>query len=1068
MRKLITLLSALSLFITAGCGGSSGGGSGGSVDDGGSATRTISGIVTDPAIRGAQVEIRQLSGDALVNICGTAGNLLCRTFSNDEGGFSFIVPSSFDFSLYYVQTHGGVDTETGISFESISLRAPLNAFSGNAEEVVVSPLTSLISSNLSSVTSRMSQSEIESAISAIRESFGFSADTDILSDPSLEPELLHASYLLVKIAAQYRDFSVTYGGGEENPFDAIVRAVENGEFVTEGGEFTAGALDQVFAEFTSAPSYAEAKQELEDTLTLLAGLSGEGNIIEELVSAEKSSLFRRAVSSLITNLPDNVSAVYIENVDKLLEGLEETAETSLSLESFGIYQAVRFVLFSDAFFEDYNNYISSDFDTALASLLAADGFSDALGIVMNEGDVHLVNVPLAAADLPGDNNTLRANYYFNSSIDRNYLARKLISKVFDDEINDEIYLEVIYSYASYGMLEKAKRTADAFLVKSFSKASAYRYIGKFTRVYGTADAAYLLLKSAEDIVSAVYSARGDGVLTSDEANELILLSTEYAFLNKQDESQRLKEWLAAEIANITNESTRKTAHGRLLTAQWHAAETLVDSNDSRAEDAVDYFVELIEGQYPNTTPGRRYSIHLVYYAYASEMYRALGLAEKVKNLFTENIDPLRVLDQAEEGVQWQLYYDSILSDLYWSGETEAAVAVLDTLTTASAIKSTVKAIAVTMAFEEGFEAASEFFERKIPLGDTFSAIGDYMDSWVYLGVNKSNPGVALAAVEADNETLALQALDYMEGKLDSLKAYIDSNSISYNTWLTMTVAGNRDAEAGYVKLAEVYIAMNNTSKAEELLQKAEDFTDAAADSLNKAYGYSRIGIAYDKLNNASKTASLLAKAGTVATDNFTPAVFYAFHICIADNYNLLGDKANMELSLDAAAGWAEDVHTAGTADDTNATAESSYFRALAMRYYTVPDIEKAKNMLLAAESVSADIASASKRTTERKSIVLVYAALGLVELAYEKAAVLLPTAADRNDSILDIAGTVTLATDFPASTIAFVDTDKDGKPDFFLPSASPAEIAASGLELDDDSDGDGKPDAADATPFYAD
>ncbi|MCD8492584.1 MAG: hypothetical protein LRY51_12210, partial [Geovibrio sp.] len=62
----------------------------------------------------------------------------------------------------------------------------------------------------------------------------------------------------------------------------------------------------------------------------------------------------------------------------------------------------------------------------------------------------------------------------------------------------------------------------------------------------------------------------------------------------------------------------------------------------------------------------------------------------------------------------------------------------------------------------------------------------------------------------------------------------------------------------------------------------------------------------------------------------------------ADNYNLLGDKANMELSLDTAAGWAEDVHTAGTADDTNATAESSYFRALAMRYYTVPDIEKAK------------------------------------------------------------------------------------------------------------------------------
>ncbi|QAR33790.1 hypothetical protein EP073_10350 [Geovibrio thiophilus] len=1067
MRKLFILLSALTLLLAAGCGGSSGGGSS-DPDDGGSTTQTISGIVTDPAITGAQVEIRNISDDTLVNTCGVAGNLLCRTFSNDEGGFSFIVPSSFDFSLYYMQTHGGVDTETGISFESISLTAPLNAFSGDTDGIVVSPLTSLIVSDLASVTSRMSQSEIEAAVSAIRNAFGFSADTDILSNPSLEPELLHASYLLVRIASQYRDLNSTYGGGEEDPFAAIVRAVENGEFVTESGEFAAGALDQVFAEFTSAASYADVKQELEETLTLLANLSGEGNIVEELVAAEKSALFRRAVSSLVENLPATVSDTYIENVDKLLEGLEETADAEFALESFPIYQAVRFALFSDDFFGDYNSYLSADFDTALASMLAADGFATALGTIMNEASVQFVNIPLAAANLPGDNNTARADYYFNSNIDRNYLARKLISKVYDDEINDAIYLEVIYSYASYGMLEKAKRISDAFLVMSFSKATAYRYIGKFTRVYGSADETYNLLKSAEDIIVSIYSARGDGVITSDEASELILLSTEYAYIDRQDESLRLKEWLAEEIANIANETTRKTAHGRLLTAQWHAAETLVYSNDSRAEDAVDYFVELIEGQYPNTTPGKRYSIHLVYYAYASEMYRSLGLKEKVKNLFTDNIDPLRLLDQAEEGVQWQLYYDSILSDLYWSGETEEAVAVLDTLTTASAIKNTTKAITITMVFEEGFDTAVEFFERKIPMGDTFSAIGDYMDSWVYLGVNKSSTGVALAAVEMDNETLALQALTYMENKLDSLKAYIDNNSISYNTWLTLVVAGSREAEAGYVKLAEVYMSMSDDVKAAELLQKAEDYTDASTDSLYKAYAYSRIGVSYDGLNNVSKVESLLAKARTIATDNFTPAVFYAFYLNTADDYNLLGDKTNMEFSLDTAADYAGDVHTAGTTDDTNAIAESGYFRYLSSRYYTVPDMEKARNMLLAAETVSADIASASKKTSERKSIILVYAALGLVDLAYEKTGELLSTTADRYDSILDIAGTVTSSSDFSGVSIAFVDTDKDGKPDFFLPSATSAEIAASGLELDDDSDGDGKPDTTDTTPFYAD
>jgi len=55
--------------------------------------------------------------------------------------------------------------------------------------------------------------------------------------------------------------------------------------------------------------------------------------------------------------------------------------------------------------------------------------------------------------------------------------------------------------------------------------------------------------------------------------------------------------------------------------------------------------------------------------------------------------------------------------------------------------------------------------------------------------------------------------------------------------------------------------------------------------------------------------------------------------------------------------------------------------------------------------------------------------------------------------------------DFPASSIASIDTDHDGKPNFFLSSASEQAIAESGLIADNDADNDGIEDSIDVTPL---
>lgn len=54
---------------------------------------------------------------------------------------------------------------------------------------------------------------------------------------------------------------------------------------------------------------------------------------------------------------------------------------------------------------------------------------------------------------------------------------------------------------------------------------------------------------------------------------------------------------------------------------------------------------------------------------------------------------------------------------------------------------------------------------------------------------------------------------------------------------------------------------------------------------------------------------------------------------------------------------------------------------------------------------------------------------------------------------------------FSGTSIATVDTDNDGMPNFFLPGTTEEAILASGLTADDDSDNDGIPDAEDSTPL---
>lgn len=73
--------------------------------------------------------------------------------------------------------------------------------------------------------------------------------------------------------------------------------------------------------------------------------------------------------------------------------------------------------------------------------------------------------------------------------------------------------------------------------------------------------------------------------------------------------------------------------------------------------------------------------------------------------------------------------------------------------------------------------------------------------------------------------------------------------------------------------------------------------------------------------------------------------------------------------------------------------------------------------------------------------------------------------AERFSNLAQISELQALQNDFPASPIATVDTDQDGKANFFAIAATPGQLAATDIELDTDADGDGVADDEDPQPL---
>jgi hypothetical protein len=1082
MKKLFLLCIFVSL-VTLGCGGGSGGVSkvdGGNNNTGGK-TIAISGLVTDPAIKNARVEVRRVQDDKVADFCGSLSNQNCNNvWSMSNGFFRIVVPKEIDFSDFYLLTFGGIDTETGVNFENVSLHSPLALFSSNSSNVIVSPVTSIVFEIMSNGSSA------EDAVNITRTVLNLPVDVNPLGDPADSVELLKASYLLTQIAIQHTNL-----GGSET-FSNLESALAGQALFDTNGSLNTVAINSLFENLSTPTERDKATQLLVATTDRITAINGDvGTILEEIIHTEKLAALQDALAEILVDFPSSgaVSAEYITNTNSMFNKLESLVGT-FSSDRFVIAQMVKFVLFNNNFFADYGNYQDvNTFTATLEAIVPTDQmavFVELLKFISNES-VYAVNVPLG---FPlGMDNQKRVDYYFKSNIDVNYKARTFISSVNNDIITDNIYTMVSTRYAIFGLHEKAEQLAKAYIISAEKRGEAYASIGRYVGYYSPTTADYYL-DTAVSILKETYS-------KSPSSNALEQIRQAASHYNRVDpvKAEEIRNWLETAIMERDNNAvpTRFTLWGGLVSGQKElVAEHINNSDVNNAAKALDYYIYLIEKMEANPSvalANNKYNTHMQAYADAMNFSRKIyelnnnsAYKSKVLDLYTE-VEKLRALTPAAS-TTWRTYYADMVGYLIWAGASDTLVDNLFELikgTEAALAKGTMNAF-IEKAFVN-FDSAIAFYEEKFPLKDDFSNLYHagyfyYMQAFTYnqQAIDTGVPGLGAAAYLKGDLVLAEKALDYFAEKVDGAVAYYTANKtdkVNDLVSLTNTTIGNRYFQGAFLRLAVCYDAIGKTSKAEATLAKAEAYTDS--DFVNASFAQSKafaaIGNIYSLIGNDSKASSLFDKARTLDVSIFKTEKDKADHYTgIASDY-FFRKEANknekMDEYLSLARTHALAIYVSGAGTNTDATNEITTLRNIAVQYGNIPDPSKIDLVLSDAVNTANEIGLPATRTTQVNNIITTYSQLGLTDIAFTRANELFTNITEKNNAIKIIAEQV--ADPYSVRwSVAFSDIDKDGKVDFFVPWATADAIAESGLELDDDIDGDGKLDINDLTPFFAD
>jgi len=1061
MRFLRFLTSVLViLLILQGCSGGGGGGDA-------TIKRGISGIVTDGPVKESHIFLLYNISGEVAERCGASGTGRCETVSNSDGKFWFDITPGVSLDGLTAVARGGRDTETGVDFSGIEMRAPLSLYKGREHQVVISPLTSLVSAR-NDVGGNLRTSVEE--ILALLPTLTFK---DLLSPPSENTNVHRFSLFLTALALEMQD--QIYPPDTWGPFCQVGRNLPP-QPLSE----TPGVLPP------------------EPLISLGLDAAAQLNLTElyEILFAETTDLSRtfaiellfqsvREILAELTSSPDTFNPedlVFIQNAHTLAEKIWTAAGPGLvPLGGVVPRRLASYVLWSyslasfDAFLQSPEIFLSRLVRPSDEQLLETDPEIAKLAAVTAK---YCVEVPLTPAELPGNDHLKRAAYYFNSDASNLYKAEQILLSAQDDEISDPILVEIARRKGEYGLLEEARTLIDTGIFQPHYKADAYWKLGRVYLAYGLTEEALALFSLSEELNIFVIASKGIASIDKDDVKRLEYLALAYHRAGSLEGAQRV---LAVMMEALPYLGT-VVAYGRVVVPLLEIVDTYLEQGDREsASEVLDTLLVIARQTPPNIleSGGLTYSFYqgrIYYLTETARRYADLGMTDRVQEIYNvikslRNDDGLQNLTENET---W--YYATLLVEiLYSAGLREEAYSLAVTIPAtyynyAGSLRNNTifqkrafKSIAADETLKSGLSAGLSFIDANLP--DT----KDKIEALTYYSTNMRVPFVALALINDGQTSVAVDALTLATDLVDTLD-YTKDRDIQLNK-----------IRLGYIKIANLYALMGDASGAQAVLVKAEGATGGMTLSTYRVDALLEIAMAYDAAGDVASAVTFL-NAASIDVQALLPT------LSDEEGFYLLKDVANAALTLGdenlslqmidlcrTTAGRIFDGNLSypGSDHDVLATDETEMLIETARLYLRAGDRDTAVDTLLEASDVADQIWVETTRLEryindkEKPHIVGALAEAGAFELALETARSL-PYVYDRNLALQSIALVHALQDDFPLEEFADIDTDHDGKPDFFNPLATSQEIIQTGLELDADSDGDGIPDSADLRPLYPD
>lgn len=691
-----------------------------------------------------------------------------------------------------------------------------------------------------------------------------------------------------------------------------------------------------------------------------------------------------------------------------------------------------------------------------------------------------VAAPLLKVKRPGDNNQLRLDYYYESDRSHLYQAEKLLASVLDDAVSDTVLLAILAGKADAGLFEEVQTLLDTQIIGSENRVIGsenrgigYRTYGKKLLEFGHRDAALAAFHQARALFNRVIAAKGNASASNSDTSNLQGLAADFRKAGDPVSAQAV----LSDLELVALALTSVNSYGRLIVGTWNVADSYLENGDLAATapilDSLHRFAQATPANVGTTVTTLRSRVF--YLIETARRFAEMGNFDRARAIADE-VEALRSFDGYSNltGADTWSWIPTLVAVRYQSGDFIGAQQLANSIPL-SYLDITGKPKSGEAAQLSAFKQVATNQALNGQLLDAFASVNNYftkpedkVDVLTYFASNKNNPYIGLGLIQQGNLTDAKRALEIAEFALRQVTPTTDL----FRHLLLI--------RQGYVKLADLFGMVADFSKARNLLVEAETILPTIAAEKYHSSALIDIALGYHQLGASADTLRLLNAAearASLATGTLKPEETYSLHDSIIQAWLKIDARDRAQQAVLAALPETRKIYDpnqvyTGTAHDDQAGKEVDALLKLAQQLVDCGSPELAGPLLAEARETADRIFVAATRLgkyihSSKAHIIGGYAQAEAFDTALNLAQAL-PFVSNRNQAIQYLANLYATRDDFPDHWVATVDSDRDGKPDFFTPLASATDIAASGLVLDDDSDGDAIADVLDWRPLFRD